>query len=114
MNLLLKALSGAAIVVLIAMLSKTRSYYIAGLLPLFPIFALIAHYIVGSERGVEALRTTILFGIWAVIPYLIYLISLYFLIGSWRLSYALPGAVLCWTAAAWLLIIAWQRCHAPG
>jgi uncharacterized membrane protein (GlpM family) len=27
-----------------------KNYYLAGLVPLFPTFALIAHYIVGSER----------------------------------------------------------------
>ncbi|NDL61961.1 GlpM family protein [Acerihabitans arboris] len=114
MNLLLKALMGAAIVLLIGVLSKTRNYYLAGLLPLFPTFALIAHYIVGSERGVEALRTTILFGIWAVIPYLIYLVALYFLIGHFRLSHALSGAVICWAAAAWLLILVWRGWHGQG
>lgn len=111
MNLLLKAFLGAVIVMLIGALSKTRNYYLAGLLPLFPTFALIAHYIVGSERGVDALRATILFGIWAVIPYLIYLISLYFLIGPYRLPYALIGAVLCWAAAAGVLILIWRRWH---
>ncbi len=109
MNLLLKALTGAIVVLLIAILSKTRNYYLAGLLPLFPTFALIAHYIVGTERGLDALRTTILFGIWAVIPYLIYLFSLYFFIASLRLPYALIGAVLCWAIAAWLLILFWRR-----
>jgi len=109
MNLLLKALTGAIVVIMIALLSKTRNYYLAGLLPLFPTFGLIAHYIVGSERGLEALRTTILFGFWAVIPYLIYLVSLYFLIGSLRLPYALISAVLCWSIAAWLLILFWRR-----
>ncbi len=88
MNLLLKALTGAIVVLLIAILSKTRNYYLAGLLPLFPTFALIAHYIVGTERGLDALRTTILFGIWAVIPYLIYLFSLYFF-------YRVPPFTLC-------------------
>ncbi|MFT4464333.1 MAG: GlpM family protein [Sodalis sp. (in: enterobacteria)] len=78
MTLLFKALLGALVVVLIVLLSKTRNYYIAGLLPLFPTFALLAHYIVGSE----ALRMTILFGIWAVIPYLVYLISLYGFVGA--------------------------------
>ncbi|HCF2697019.1 TPA: GlpM family protein, partial [Pseudomonas aeruginosa] len=34
-----KALIGAAVVVLLAVLSKTRNYYIAGLVPLFPTFA---------------------------------------------------------------------------
>ena len=62
MGLLIKALLGAAVVVLIGMLSKTKNYYIAGLIPLFPTFALIAHYIVVTGRGVEALRTTVIFG----------------------------------------------------
>ncbi|MEQ4794260.1 GlpM family protein, partial [Klebsiella variicola subsp. variicola] len=77
MGLLAKALIGAFVVVLIAVLSKSRHYYIAGLVPLFPTFALIAHYIVGAERSIEALRTTIIFSLWAVIPYMVYLISLY-------------------------------------
>lgn len=107
MSIIFKALIGALVVILIAMLSKTRNYYIAGLVPLFPTFALIAHYIVGSERSIEALRTTIIFGMWAVLPYLIYLISLYFFLNSLRLSLALGAAVLCWIAAAWLLITLW-------
>lgn len=79
MGLLFKVLIGATVVLMIGILSKTRNYYIAGLLPLFPTFALIAHYIVGSERSIEALRITIIFGLWAIIPYCIYLISLYLL-----------------------------------
>src|SRR5215218_3166927 len=62
MAMLIKAVLGAAVVVLIAALSKSRSYYVAGLVPLFPTFSLIAHYIVGSERSTADLRATILFG----------------------------------------------------
>ncbi len=50
MGLLIKALLGALVVVLIGILAKTKNYAIAGLIPLFPTFALIAHYIVASER----------------------------------------------------------------
>ncbi|CAI0693845.1 GlpM family protein [Serratia ficaria] len=107
MGILFKALIGALVVVLIGVLAKTRNYYIAGLVPLFPTFALIAHYIVGSERSIAALKTTLIFGMWAVLPYLVYLISLYFLLNSLRLSLALAAAVLCWIAAAWLLITLW-------
>jgi uncharacterized membrane protein (GlpM family) len=67
--LLLKSLLGALAVVLISLLSRSRNYYIAGLVPLFP-FALIAHYIVG-ERGALALKTTVLFGMWSLLPYFI-------------------------------------------
>jgi len=34
---------GAAAVLVIALLARTRSYYVAGLVPLFPTFALMAH-----------------------------------------------------------------------
>ncbi len=109
MALLFKALLGAFVVVLIGILSKTRNYYLAGLIPLFPTFALLAHYIVASERGVEALRTTILFGMWAIIPYFVYLLSLWYLINLMRLPWALLAAVGCWCAAAWLLITLWSK-----
>ncbi|MEQ4922397.1 GlpM family protein [Proteus hauseri] len=109
MGLFLKALIGALVVVLIAVLSKTRNYYIAGLVPLFPTFALIAHYIVGSERSIEALRTTIIFSMWAVIPYMVYLVSLYFMLNYVKLFTALSGAVLCWIIAAWVLVLVWNK-----
>ncbi|ATN00187.1 hypothetical protein CRN77_10820 [Proteus vulgaris] len=111
MGLLVKALIGAFVVILIAVLSKSRHYYIAGLVPLFPTFALIAHYIVGSERSIEALRTTIIFSLWAVIPYMIYLVSLYVMINYVKLFTALATAVICWVIAAWLLIQLWNKFH---
>ena len=88
MGLLIKGLLGALVVVLIGVLAKTKNYAIAGLVPLFPTFALIAHYIVASERGIEALRATIVFGMWSILPYFIYLLSLWYFNGScacrWR------------------------------
>ena len=66
MGLVIKAALGALVVLLIGVLAKTKNYYIAGLIPLFPTFALIAHYIVASERGIEALRATIIFSMWSL------------------------------------------------
>ncbi len=109
MNLLLKSLIGALMVLLIGLLARTRNYYIAGLLPLFPTFALMAHYIVGSERGSAALKTTIVFGMWATLPYLAYLAALYWLVDRMRLLPALTCALLVWCAAAALLVLLWQR-----
>ena len=42
MALVIKAALGALVVLLIGILAKTKNYYIAGLIPLFPTFALIA------------------------------------------------------------------------
>jgi membrane protein GlpM len=109
MNLLAKAIIGAVMVLLIAVLARTRNYYIAGLLPLFPTFALMAHAIVGSERGVADLRATLLFGMWSVIPYLTYLGSLYWLVGRMRLFPALGTALLAWCLVAGLLVVVWNR-----
>ncbi|MEN3754316.1 GlpM family protein [Mangrovibacter yixingensis] len=111
MGLLFKSVIGAAVVVLIALLSRTRNYYIAGLVPLFPTFALLAHYIVASERGTAALRTTVIFGMWAIIPYFVYLLALWYLSSLMRVPLALGSAVLCWGVAAWLLIVCWSRWH---
>ncbi|GAL59615.1 hypothetical protein YdgC [Pseudescherichia vulneris NBRC 102420] len=111
MGLVVKAAIGALVVLLIGVLAKTKNYYIAGLIPLFPTFALIAHYIVASERGIEALRTTIVFGMWAIIPYFIYLLSLWYFTAAMRLPLALGAAVLCWSLSAWLLIFCWSRFH---
>jgi membrane protein GlpM len=108
-NLLLKALIGALMVLLIGVLSRTRNYYIAGLLPLFPTFALMAHYIVGSERGTADLKTTILFGLWSVIPYLAYLTSLYWLVDRLRLVPALLVALAIWCVVAAGAVLLWQE-----
>ena len=109
MNLLTKALIGALMVLLIGLLARTRNYYVAGLLPLFPTFALMAHYIVGSERGVADLKATIVFGMWAVVPYLAYLTSLYWLVDRLRLLPALLVALCVWGITAAGAVLLWQR-----
>ncbi|MGD1994689.1 MAG: GlpM family protein [Anaerolineae bacterium] len=109
MELLARAAAAAGVVILIQLISRTRSYYIAGLVPLFPTLALITHYVVGVERSVRELRKTILMGMLALIPYSVYLVSLYVLVGRVRLGYALGGATVCWLIVAVILVAVWQR-----
>lgn len=111
MDLMFKALLGAAVVVLIAALSKTRNYYIAGLVPLFPTFALIAHYIVGKGRSIDDLKTTIVFGMWSIIPYFVYLATLYVMVDRMRLEASLAVAAVAWLMAATVLVTVWVRLH---
>ncbi|WP_178129513.1 GlpM family protein [Pseudomonas sp. PB120] len=106
---MLKATLGAAVVVILAALAKTRNYYIAGLVPLFPTFALIAHYIVGKGRSTEDLKTTILFGMWSIIPYFIYLATLYVMVDRMRLEASLAVATVAWLIAATVLVSVWVR-----
>ncbi|GAB3658079.1 GlpM family protein [Ramlibacter alkalitolerans] len=109
LSLVLKALIGAAAVLLIALLSKSRSFYIAGMVPLFPTFALIAHYIVGSERSAADLRQTALFGLWSLFPYAVYLGLVYVLSVRTTLLATLGGATLGWLLAAALVLAVWTR-----
>ena len=90
MGLVIKAALGALVVLLIGVLAKTKNYYIAGLIPLFPTFALIAHYIVAS---------------------FVYLVSLWYFTGMMRLPAAFVGSVACWGISAWVLIICWIKLH---
>ena len=109
MDLVFKAALGAAVVLLLAVLAKTKNYYIAGLVPLFPTFALIAHYIVGKGRSVDDLKTTIVFGMWSIIPYFVYLATLYVLVDRLRLEASLAVAALAWLMAATVLVSVWVR-----
>jgi membrane protein GlpM len=110
-DLFFKALLGAAVVLIIAALSKTKNYYIAGLVPLFPTFALIAHYIVGKGRSIEDLKTTIVFGMWSIIPYFVYLATLYVMVDRLRLEASLAVAAVAWLMAAMVLVTVWVRLH---
>lgn len=108
-SLALKSLLGALAVLLIALLSKSRHFAIAGLVPLFPTFALIAHAIVGSERSMADLRTTALFGLWSLAPYAVYLVAVYTLAPRLPLAATLVAATAAWVLAAGLLLLGWGR-----
>jgi membrane protein GlpM len=108
-SLVLKSLLGAAAVLVIALLSRSRVFYIAGMVPLFPTFALIAHYIVGSERSPADLRSTALFGLWSLLPYAVYLGLVAFFSVRTGLAMTLGLALLGWCAAAGVVLLAWTR-----
>ncbi|EML1065224.1 GlpM family protein [Acinetobacter nosocomialis] len=105
--LFLKCMLGAGVVLIISILSKSKAFYIAGLVPLFPTFALIAHVIVFQQKGAEALQKTALFGLWSLIPYAIYLVAVYMLATRVSMWSCLGLATLCWVVAAAGLIYGW-------
>jgi membrane protein GlpM len=108
-SLFFKCLLGAAAVLLIALLSKSKSFFISGLVPLFPTFALIAHYIVGAERTMEDLRTTALFGLYSLLPYAAYLIAVYYFSYRFSLVGTLSMATVVWLVFAFVLLLGWIK-----
>ncbi len=109
MDWILKAALGAVAVMIIQLFAQSKNYYLAGLVPLFPTFTLISHYLVGTQRCAAELKLTICFGILSLIPYLCYMITLYFLVDRFRLSAALVGATMVWIVSAAALIAIWSR-----
>lgn len=109
LSLFLKCLLGALAVLLIALFSRSKNFFVAGLVPLFPTFALIAHYIVGTERSAADLRTTALFGLWSLLPYAVYLGVVYWLSVRLALFATLGWATLAWFASAAVLLALWTR-----
>ena len=113
-SLVLKSLLGAGAVLVIALLSRSRLFFIAGMVPLFPTFALIAHYVVGTERSAMDLRATALFGLWSLVPYAVYLGLVAFLSVRTGLAMTLGLALLGWCVAAGAVLLAWTRLTASG
>lgn len=107
--LILKGLVGFFITILIVLVSKTNNYFIAGLLPLFPAFSLIAQISVGQSGSSDMLKTTALFGILSLIPYFFYLLSVYILADKLSLLYNLLASTLIWTASALILVFLWNN-----
>lgn len=113
-SLLLKCLLGAGAVLLIALLSRSRSFFIAGMVPLFPTFALIAHYIVGTERSAADLRATALFGLCSLVPYAVYLGLVFFLSVRTGLAVTLVAALAGWLVTAAGVLLLWTRFTSPA
>ncbi|MCM0080340.1 GlpM family protein [Geomonas sp. Red32] len=108
-SLILKCVLGALAVLVIALFSRSRNFFIAGLVPLFPTFTLIAHGIVGSERPPADLRATALFGLWSLAPYAVYLLVVYWLSVRASLAATLLLATCAWTGAATVLLVVWPK-----
>jgi membrane protein GlpM len=101
MLLLIKAFLGALIVVLIDIISRSKKFYaLSGLLPLFPTFALIAHILVYSKQGEIGVKNTALFGMLSIIPYMVYLLGVYFFVEKFNFFITLLLALVLWFIAA--------------
>jgi membrane protein GlpM len=108
MEMVLNSAIGAFIVAAIGQIAKTSHYYIAGLVLTFPAFTLLAHYTIGVQRPVSELRETILFGIFGIIPYFVYLSSMYLALGRTSLVGAMAFSTFSWSVLAVFLVIGWN------
>lgn len=93
---------------MIQLVSNTKNFYVAALIPLFPFFGLISYYIIGSQRGVGDLKSTIIFGALSLISYFVFLMTLYFAVGKYNLINSLLIASASWFIVAIIITIFWN------
>lgn len=109
MIILVKALIGAAVLVGLHCLTKTRHFYLAQLALSCPLLSVMAHYFIGTERDAGALKQTLLFGMCSLLPFLAYLATVYVCAGRMKLTAALAVSSLAWFVSATALAILWKQ-----
>jgi len=108
-DLILKAIVGMLFVIVISVLSKTKLYYFAGILPLFPTFSLMSHYIIGTSNTTAQFKDVLLLSMWSVIPFFLYLLTVYYLYNKTSIYYSLAGGLVSWIIACAILILVWNH-----
>lgn len=111
---LLLATGGAALAASLGLLARLNLYYLMGLVPLFPTFALMAHTIAATSGNEVGLRMTCAFGLYSLIPYASYLGSILWLSQSIPPLLSILIGLVAWFVAAFALIWAWNAGFLPG
>jgi uncharacterized membrane protein (GlpM family) len=109
MIVLVKAFIGAAVLVGVHYLTKTRHFYLAQLALSCPILSVIAHYSIGNERDAEALKQTLLFGMFCILPFLAYLVTLYWCSSWMKVAVALAVSNAAWLISGTAVVIVWKQ-----
>lgn len=105
---------GAVVAASLAVLARLNLYYLMGLVPLFPAFALIAHATAAASGETVNMRTAAIFGLYALIPYASYLLAIIALSHAWPAPVAILAGLVAWFAIAFALVTAWNAGLLPG
>ena len=111
--ILINALVGASLAVTISLISKSKIYVIAGLLPLFPTFALFAHIRSFEAGGAAQVREVAAFGLLSLMPYAGYLSTLIFTIDGYGFRWAVASAIMVWIVLACGCFAVWDAYLSP-
>lgn len=105
---------GGVVAMSLAYLARLNLYFLMGLVPLFPAFALMAHTLLASGGNVAGLRMAAAFGLYSLIPYATYLSSIVFLSHVMPALAAIALGIVGWFGTATLLVMAWNAGLLPG
>jgi membrane protein GlpM len=112
-SLLFSALIGAILATCIAFIGRSHLYFLSGLMPLFPSFALLAQIEAFNIGGAFQVKQVAIFGLVALVPYAGYLLALILLIDKADLRVAMSAAIGAWFALAIVSIVLWDATIEP-
>lgn len=109
MEIAIKGVLGALVAILLHLATTSKHYYLSGLIPLFPTFALFAHTMFASSGRTADMLVSAQFGMLSLIPYGVYLLLAWLLAARLNVWLALTVATMGWAAAATIIIVLWNR-----
>ncbi len=98
---------GAILAISIAALSRSQFYVISGLAPLFPTFTLIAIVLAYKNKGISQMHEVMTFGLYSVVPYIVFLVAAYFLSNKISITPAIVTSLVLWLVAAYAIYAIW-------
>lgn len=102
--MLLNIAIGIALVVLMSALARTEHSWLNGLIPLFPLFALIGQTTTWLSRGNAAAQDVAFIGFFALIPYFAYLAMVYFFAETLGFPRAAAIGIGLWAAISGVIV----------
>ena len=101
----LRFITGGALILLVSLLSTTKFKIISGILVLFPIVTVVGFYAASFEMNVEELRKSVLLGMIGLPTVFSFLITFYFSLKIFSVTYSLIMGLLAWLLTAVIIVL---------
>lgn len=106
-------LIGAFITISISLASRSNFYLLAGLIPFFPTFSLIAYFMVFKSENADKLDSVIQFNIISMLPFLTFAISMSILHHHFGFYASVACSIAVWLVSAALTYIIYNAYFSP-
>lgn len=109
MNLFIKCTIAVIIMIAIHYISKTRGFYIAGLVLSFPGLSIIAYSFMYMEHGIAKVRLTTHFAMLSAIPFVSFLFVLNYTLKKNNIFLSMLAASTVWIILSSILVVSWNK-----
>ena len=108
MELLIKCCIAVIIMITVHYLSQTKYFYVSALILGCPALSILAYYFMDQEHGSGSVRSTILFALLSLIPFLIFLITLRTTLAYHVIDFSLGIAFIAWLSTSLFILWLWN------